>query len=82
MGKIINTNKEIFPDPLSKIGHGLFGFASNKARHIKEGEEPTLQEAQLVFGASLVLVNYLTSVIETETYLSSLTEQLDALQEK
>lgn len=39
LGKLINTHSQIIPKPLDKVVSGLFGFASEQGRHLREGGE-------------------------------------------
>jgi hypothetical protein len=40
------------PKPLDQAVHKLWGFASERARHVREGEETTDDEAELVFSVA------------------------------
>lgn len=60
LGKLINTHSQIIPKPLDKVVGGLFGFASEQGRHLREGEAPDYEEAELVVHLSASLCTYLT----------------------
>ena len=60
LGKLINTHSQIIPKPLDKVVSGLFGFASEQGRHLREGGAPDYEEAELVVHLSASLCTYLT----------------------
>lgn len=60
LGKLINTHSQIIPKPLDKVVGGLFGFASEQGRHLREGGAPDYEEAELVVHLSACLCTYLT----------------------
>lgn len=60
LGKLINTHSQIILKPLDKVVGGLFGFASEQGRHLREGEAPDYEEAELVVHLSASLCTYLT----------------------
>ena len=38
----------------------MWGYASNKARHVEEGREPSREEAELIVDLAAVVATYLT----------------------
>jgi len=60
LGKLINTHSQIIPKPLDKVVSGLFGFASEQGRHLREGGAPDYEEAELVVHLCASLCTYLT----------------------
>lgn len=50
---------ELFPPPLGQAVSQVYGYASNNGRHLLEGGEPSLEEAELIVGLSGVLCRYL-----------------------
>ena len=61
LGEIIRRNPQLLPtQPLRSAASQLWGFASNEARHVREGPEPSREDAELVVGLAAVLVTYLT----------------------
>ena len=68
LGKIINDNKHLFPKPLDSVLHQAWGYASNNARHIKEGQDQSISraEAQLIFGLASTISIYLIQKAEIE----------------
>ncbi|WP_437186736.1 AbiJ-NTD4 domain-containing protein [Planctomicrobium sp. SH668] len=59
LGQLIKKHPELFPKPIDSAVEKLWGYASENARHGKEGNDPTREEAMLVVGISATLVNYL-----------------------
>lgn len=59
LGALISQFPNIVPEPLNAVISKLFGFASIKGRHLQEGVELTLEEAELVVHLSAALCNYL-----------------------
>lgn len=49
-GDLIKRNPNLFPKPLDGAMHQLWGYASEFARHLREGREPDLAEAILIVG--------------------------------
>ena len=60
LGKLINAHPEIVPSPINEIVSKLFGYASEKGRHLKEGLLPSFEEAELLVHLSASLCSYLT----------------------
>jgi len=50
------------PQPIDKAAEKIWGFASNYARHVQEGQVVRLVEAELVVSFSSALCSYLTSI--------------------
>lgn len=59
LGEVIKKHRDIFPKPLDVSIEKAWGYASEMARHIKEGQKPNREEAELIVGLAAVLVNYL-----------------------
>jgi hypothetical protein len=59
LGQILTRHGTIVPKPLDQAVDKLWGFASDKARHVREGQILDRQEAQLVVGLAASLANYL-----------------------
>lgn len=47
LGKLIKSNPDIVPKPLDSVISQLYGFASEHGRHLREGEAPDFDEAEL-----------------------------------
>ncbi|HET6841119.1 MAG TPA: hypothetical protein VFK06_05450 [Candidatus Angelobacter sp.] len=59
LGDIVKRHPEKFPQPLGEAVSKLYGFASDKGRHIKEGGEPAQKEAELIVGIAATVATYL-----------------------
>lgn len=59
LGQILSRNGIIVPKPLDQAVDKVWGFASDKARHVREGQALDRHEAHLVVGLAATLVNYL-----------------------
>ena len=59
LGQIIKKNPQIVPQPLNDVVSKIFGFASNKGRHLEEGNDPIFEEAELVVHLSAAICTYL-----------------------
>lgn len=59
LGQILGRHSTIVPKPLDQAVDKVWGFASDKARHVREGQALDRHEAHLVVGIAATLVNYL-----------------------
>lgn len=59
LGKLMQRHPDLFPKPVDNAVEKLWGYASENARHGREGNAPTREEAMLIVGISVTLVNYL-----------------------
>ncbi|MCH7807801.1 MAG: hypothetical protein IIB60_01145 [Planctomycetes bacterium] len=59
LGEIIKKHPELLPKPLDTALSKVWGYASDTARHAKEGSNPTREEAELVVGLAAVMSTYL-----------------------
>lgn len=59
LGDIMKKYKDIIPQPLDESVKKAWGFASENARHIREGREPSFEEAELIVGISASVATYL-----------------------
>jgi hypothetical protein len=59
LGKILNDHPDLIPKPLDAAVAKAWGYASEKGRHIQEGNEPTRDEVELVVGIAANVVTYL-----------------------
>ena len=55
------------PQPIDKAAEKIWGFASNRARHVQEGQIVRLAEAELVVNFSSALCSYLTSISQQDS---------------
>lgn len=72
LGKVIKSNPSLFPSPLGEAIHKLWGYASDNGRHLHEGGEPSLEEAELVVHVSASLCLYLSKKLPAIPSSSSL----------
>ncbi|MEZ4900909.1 MAG: hypothetical protein R2822_03725 [Spirosomataceae bacterium] len=59
LGELIKKHPDIVPKPLDEAISKVWGFTSEQGRHLREGGQPTYEEAELVVGLSAVLTTYL-----------------------
>ena len=60
LGEVVKRNPALLPKPLDTALAQLWGYASNEARHVQEGREPSREEAELLVGLAAVMATYLT----------------------
>jgi hypothetical protein len=61
LGQILARHAVIVPKPLDQAVDKIWGFASDKARHVREGQSLAREEAHLVVGLAAALANYLAN---------------------
>lgn len=59
LGDLIKRNPGLLPAPLDKGIEKIWGYASDQARHIREGKTPDIREAELVVGLAGSVATYL-----------------------
>lgn len=59
LGKLLQKNRGVVPSPLNEAVEKLWGFASERGRHIAEGKYPELAEAEFLVHISAALIFYL-----------------------
>jgi len=59
LGDILKRYNGLIPFPLDEAVKKAWGFASERARHIREGREPQFHEAELIVGICASVGNYL-----------------------
>lgn len=62
LGDIMKRHGAIIPEPLDQAVIKAWGYASENGRHIREGREPSSNEAELIVGLSASLGNYLVKL--------------------
>ena len=67
LGEIIKKHPDIVPKPLDEAILKVWGFTSEQGRHLREGGQPTYEDAELVVGLSAVLATYLGKKIKPGT---------------
>lgn len=65
LGDIMKGYRDIVPCPLDEAIIKAWGYASENARHIREGRESAFEEAQLIVGLVSVFPVYLVKKLET-----------------
>lgn len=63
LGDIMKKNGSIIPEPLDQAVIKAWGYASENGRHIREGREPSSNEAELIVGLCASLSNYLVKCL-------------------
>ena len=64
LGQILARNPDLLPAPLPSALDKLWGYASETARHVREGRAPSRDEAELTVGLAAVLAGYLAGKIQ------------------
>jgi hypothetical protein len=59
LGECLRRNPDLLPRPVDDALKKLWGFASERGRHLSEGGEPESQEVELIVGISAVVATYL-----------------------
>jgi len=59
LGEIIKKHPDILPKPLDEAISKIWGFASEMARHLREGRVPEREEAELMVGLAATCATYL-----------------------
>jgi hypothetical protein len=60
LGQVVKKHPDRFPPPIGQAVSMLYGFASDKGRHLTEGGEPDLKEVELVVGIAATVATYLS----------------------
>ena len=65
LSQILEQQPDILPDPLiTEAALKLWGYASDRGAHLREGNCPTYEEAELIVGLSSTLCLYLARTYE------------------
>lgn len=59
LGAILKDHCGLVPPPLDKCVEKAWGYASQRGRHLLEGEPPEFEEAELIVGIAASVANYL-----------------------
>jgi hypothetical protein len=59
LGEIIKRHPNLIPSPLDQSVDKAWGFASENARHLREGKELSMEDTELVVSLSATIANYL-----------------------
>jgi hypothetical protein len=60
LGKLLERYPKLIPKPLDSAVEKAWGYASEKGRHIREGEEPSRDEAELIVGIAATVATFLS----------------------
>jgi hypothetical protein len=64
LGKIMKDYPDLLPPPLNRAVAQIYGYTSERGRHLQEGQEPEFVEAELVVGLSASLATYLAKRLQ------------------
>ena len=67
LGQIMKKHPDIVPTPLDVCIEKAWGYASEMGRHVREGREPTLEEAILIVEIASAISGYLVDKIKKST---------------
>jgi AbiJ N-terminal domain 4 len=59
LGQIVKHHPDRFPDPLGDAVSKLYGFASDRGRHIAEGKAPSQEEVEFVVSVAAAVTTFL-----------------------
>jgi hypothetical protein len=59
LGSLLSKHKGNIPVPLDQAVEKIWGFASEQGRHLREGKEPTQNEAELAVHVAAAVATYL-----------------------
>ncbi len=60
LGEVIRRYPGVIPKPLDKSVEAAWGYASEMARHIREGRKPDHDEVELIVGLAATVATYLS----------------------
>jgi AbiJ N-terminal domain 4 len=58
LGETLKKHPDLVPRPLHEALFNVAGYASNEARHFKDGREPKREEAELLVGLTAMVATY------------------------
>jgi hypothetical protein len=62
LGDVIKAHRDLMPKPLDVAVEKIWGFTSERGRHLIEGREPTAEEAELIVGLAAAIGAYLAKL--------------------
>jgi len=65
LGDWVKSNRSKIAAPLDKAIEGMWGFTSNRGRHLSDGGEPSTDEAELIVGFAAALGAYFSKIGKT-----------------
>jgi hypothetical protein len=60
LGTLLSRHRGTIPSPLNQAVEKIWGFASEQGRHVREGNEPSIEEAELAVHVAGAVTTYLT----------------------
>jgi hypothetical protein len=60
LGKLLERHPTLVPKPLDSAVEKAWGYASERGRHIREGDEPTRDEVELIVGIAATVASFLS----------------------
>ena len=66
LGKILNDHPDLLPKPLDKAVEKAWGYASARGRHLREGDSPAYEDAELIVSISGAVCSYLIRKMESQ----------------
>ena len=66
LGDLLKRYSNLLPKPMDEATSKLWGYASEMARHMREGRIPARSEAELIVGTSAALCTYLAEKIRED----------------
>lgn len=63
LGTILTRNPDLVPPPLNQALEKMWGFASEQGRHLREGREPSYEEAELTVQVAAAVGRYLSKKV-------------------
>ena len=60
LGEVVKRNPDLLPRPVGCALSKLWGYASDRVRHVREGHDPDREEAELLVGLAAAMATYLT----------------------
>lgn len=64
LGEVLKRHPDLLPKPLDEALGKAWGYASEAARHIREGHSPSRAEAELIVGMAAAACTYLAAKIQ------------------
>ena len=65
LGVILSKDPDLLPRPLDSAAEKIWGFASERGRHLREGQELGHAEVELIVGLAAQLVTFLVRAFNT-----------------
>lgn len=59
LGELLKRHAGLILAPLDQAIEKAWGYSSKRARHLREGRNPDMDEAKLIVGLAAVIVTYL-----------------------